>query len=86
MMKKIFTRTGDSARQGRAKTIVNLNHEKGAYYRIPEALGLLKTLCIYMIAGCEELETSLGLMHAAAPSLAPSTTRWSHPRPLWRPA
>jgi len=46
-MKKIFTRTGDSARQGRAKTIVNLNHEKGAYYRIPEALGLLKTLCIY---------------------------------------
>lgn len=53
---------------------------------MPEALGLLKTLCIYMIAGCEELETSLGLMHAAAPSLAPSTTRWSHPNPLWRPA
>ena len=33
---------------------------------IPTALGLLKTLCIYMIAGCEELEISLGLMHGGS--------------------
>lgn len=36
---------------------------------IPDAPGLLKTLCIYMIAGGEELEVSRGLMHGGSSTL-----------------